>query len=380
MRNGSSALAASLALLLVACGDDDVTSGVGGASTTSGSAAATTSGTPASSAGGGDDDDGPGGGPGSGGAPTGTGGDGAGGAGEGGAGGEGGTTDPGPIVDTSDPQLYASSFKPDDADAAATTVLGNELAYLDTRATPRGLLVVYLHGAEDPSNGTCGSAAHSEMLAALGFHVFDPCYSSNYGVAGCGDDFEGCRLEAFEGVDHHDFIDIARPDSIEGRVVAGLAHAQELNPEGDWTYYLDGDQPKWSRIIISGISHGASTAGVIGLHREVRRVVMLSGPLDSGQAWLDAAPLTPIAAYFGFTAVDDDQHEGHLASFEALGIPGAPTSVDGASPPYGGSHRLQSGAPGNGHVATQAGGSSPTAEGGGWLYQPVWETMYTSGL
>ena len=218
------------------------------------------------------------------------------------------------------------------------------------------------------------------MLAALGFHVFDPCYSSNYGVAGCGDDFEGCRLEAFEGADHHDFIEIARADSIEGHVVAGLAHAQELNPEGDWTYFIEGDQPKWSRIIISGISHGASTAGVIGLHRETRRVVMLSGPLDSGQAWLEAAPLTPIEAYFGFTAVDDDQHEGHLASFETLGLVGAPTSVDGAAPPYGGSHRLQSGAPGNGHVATQAGGSSPIADGGGYLYQPVWETMYTSGL
>ena len=36
--------------------------------------------------------------------------------------------------------------------------------------------------------------------------------------------------------------------------------------EGDWTYVLDGDRPKWSRIVVSGISHGASTSGVIGLH------------------------------------------------------------------------------------------------------------------
>ena len=107
---------------------------------------------------------------------------------------------------------------------------------------------------------------------------------------------------------------------------------------------------------------------------------MLSGPLDSGQAWLAKPPLTPIAEYFGFTAVDDDQHEGHLESFEALGIPGEPTSVDGAAPPYCGSHRLLSGAPGNGPVATQAGGASPPADGGGYLYQPGWETMYTSGL
>jgi len=213
----------------------------------------------------------------------------------------------------------------------------------------------------------------------MGFHVVDPCYESNYGVGNCGDDIEGCRLEAFEGVDHHPFIDVAPADSIEVRVARALTFAQAANPEGDWTYFLDGDVPRWSKIVVSGISHGASTSGVIGLHRAVRRVVMLSGPLDSGQAWLAKSPLTPIDAYFGFTAVSDEQHEGHLAAFEALGLPGAPTSVDGAAPPYGGSHRLLSSAPGNSHGATQAGGGSPEVDGD-WLYRPVWEHMYTSGL
>ena len=106
---------------------------------------------------------------------------------------------------------------------------------------------------------------------------------------------------------------------------------------------------------------------------------MLSGPLDSGQAWLEASPLTPLGEYGAFTAASDDQHEGHLASFEALGIPGEPTSVDGASAPWGGSHRLTSAAPGNGHVATQAGGASPKNDDGSYVYQSVWEAMYTSG-
>src|SRR6476646_7967016 len=52
--------------------------------------------------------------------------------GTGGAGGVGGT-DPGPDVDVSDPQLYSITFKPNDADPAATTKLGNQPAYLDTR-------------------------------------------------------------------------------------------------------------------------------------------------------------------------------------------------------------------------------------------------------
>jgi hypothetical protein len=284
--------------------------------------------------------------------------------------------DPGPNVDTSDPQLYETQFTPDQADPAATDVLGTELAYLDTRVTPRGLLVVYLHGAGTPS--TCGSTAHGTMLAGLGFHVLSPCYNSAYGVGNCGDDIEGCRLEAFEGVDHHPFIDITPPNSIETRVAMGLAYVQTQNPEGDWTYFVDGDAPRWSKIIISGISHGASSSGVIGLHRSVNRVVMLSGPLDTGQAWLSKPTLTPIDRFWGFTHTGDGQHPGHLEAFEAQGLPGMPTSVDGAMPPYGGSHRLVSSAPtSDGHGSTQAGGASPM-DGSGYLFQPAWDLMYSS--
>lgn len=290
--------------------------------------------------------------------------------------GTGGAADPGPDVDTSDPQLYDTRFTADEADPEATTMLATQIAMLDTRATPRGLLVVYLHGAGAP--GTCGSAEHSRVLAAMGFHVIDPCYTSNYGVDNCDDDIEGCRLEAFEGVDHHPFIDIAPPESIEVRVTKGLAFAQAQNPEGDWTYFVDGDAPKWSRIIISGISHGASTSGVIGLHRAVSRVVMLSGPLDTNQAWLAKPTMTPIDRFYGFTHTDDGQHEGHLEAFETMGLPGTPVVVDDAMPPYGDSHRLVTSAPtGDGHGSTQAGGSSPK-EGEDYVFLPVWAQMYTS--
>lgn len=166
--------------------------------------------------------------------------------GQGAEGGSGGVPDPGPNVDTSDPQLYETTFKPEEADPAAALVLGTQPAYLDTRVEPRGLLVVYLHGAGTPT--TCGSSEHSKVLAGFGFHVVDPCYSSAYGVGICGDDIEGCRLEAFEGVDHTDMIDITPPDSIETRVAKALAFVQAQNPEGDWTCFLDGDKPKWSKI------------------------------------------------------------------------------------------------------------------------------------
>ncbi len=309
---------------------------------------------------------------------SGAGGAGTGGVGAGGAtggGGQGGEVDPGPNVDTSSPQLYETSFGPEEADPAATLTLETQLAYLDTRVAPRGRLVVYLHGAGTPT--TCGSTEHGKVLAAMGYHVFSPCYSSGYGVGNCGDDIEGCRLEAFEGVDHHAFIDISVADSIEGRVVAALAFVQASNPEGDWTYYLDGDAPRWDRIIVSGISHGASTSGVIGIHRNVDRVVMLSGPLDSNQAWLSNPPITPLERFWGFTHTDDDQHAGHLVSFETMGILGEPVSVDDISAPFEESHRLITSAPtDDGHGSTQAGGSSPTNPDDSYVFLPVWQTLY----
>ncbi|MBX7078347.1 MAG: hypothetical protein K1X88_04100 [Nannocystaceae bacterium] len=288
-----------------------------------------------------------------------------------------GGDDPGPDVDLSDPQLYEFGFTPDQADPAATLHLGSELAALDTRVTPLGTLVVYLHGAGAPS--TCGSAEHGRVLAAMGFHVVQPCYVSDYGVDNCGDDIGGCRLEAFEGVDHHAFIDIGPPDCTEVRVAAMLAHLQTLHPGGDWQYFLDGTVPRWDRIVISGISHGASSSGVIGMVRSVERVVMLSGPLDTGQAWLLGTPTTAIDRFWGFTHTADDQHDGHLAAFEDLQLPGAPTDVDTVAPPYRGSHRLMSSAPtGDGHTSTQAGGSSPADPGdpSAWAFAPVWRTMY----
>lgn len=112
------------------------------------------------------------------------------------------------------------------------------------------------------------------------------------------------------------------------------------------------------------------------MNRLVDRVVMLSGPLDSDQAWLLGDPITPIDRYWGFTHTDDGQHDGHLQAFEDLGLLGEPTVIDGADPPYGDSHRLVTSAPTpNGHSSTSAGGSSPE-NGGEWVFQPVWETMY----
>lgn len=296
----------------------------------------------------------------------------AGGAAEGGApmgGGAGGEPpqQTGPVVDTSTPQLYELEFTAREADPQASEALGRQYAYLDTRAEPQGLLVVYLHGAGDFSD--CGNGALGMLVASWGFHWFGPCYLSNYGVDNCGADIAGCRLEAFEGTDHHDFVDISRPNSIEERIIQGLAHLEELNPEGDWAYFVDNGAPRWSDIVITGHSHGASSSGIIGMNRLVARVVMLAGPYDMDQPWLNGTPMTPRERFFGFTHASDSQHQGHLAAFEALGLPGEPVLVDSSDPPYGDSHRLYSEA-----AVSDAHGS--VTSGNIEAFVPVWRYLY----
>ncbi len=348
----------AVALAVIACGSDDSGSGPankdagsGGTGGGGGAASGGTAGVAGASGGGGS-------------------------AGNSGSGGSAGVDagPSGPKVDRSESKLYSFEFKPDAADPQAKTVLGTQLGYLDTSVEPKGLLVVYLHGAGTPS--TCGSKTHGQLLAGYGFHVFSPCYESGYGIGNCDKDIGGCRLEAFEGVDHHSFIDVKPPDSIETRVVKGLEYLASQNTHGDWTYFVTGGKPRWDRIVISGISHGASTSGVIAKNRLVHRAVMLSGPLDTGQAWLTGSSLTSADKLWGFSHSGDSQHSGHLAAFEALTLPGAATSIDGAAPPYGASHRLiTSASTSDGHSSTQAGGASPK-QGSNWVFEDAWKTLY----
>lgn len=281
----------------------------------------------------------------------------------------------GPNVDRTNPQLYQFSFRPSVADPDAGQANNTQLASLDSRVASLGYLVVFLHGAGGPT--TCGSLAHNTMLASFGYHVVSPCYVADYGVGNCGSDIGGCRLEAFEGVDHSPVVSIGPSDSIERRVVKMLERLRMLNPAGDWGFFIEGTRPRWSRIIITGISHGASSAGLIGLNRAVARVVMLSGPLDTNQAWLIGPSQTPKDRFWGFSHQDDSQHAGHLSAFQAMMVPGTPTNVDTTPSPYAGSHRLITNAnTSDGHSSTQWGGSSPRLPDGGAVFLPVWRTMY----
>jgi len=76
-----------------------------------------------------------------------------------------------------------------------------------------------------------------------------------------------------------------------------------------WSDYLSAGMPDWSRIVVSGHSQGASHAGYIAYRRELRGVLLLSGPQDTcgedGATWAYEASLLNKGGIFSCFALDE---------------------------------------------------------------------------
>jgi hypothetical protein len=147
---------------------------------------------------------------------------------------------------------------------------------------------------------------------------------------------------------------MGRADGVERRTQKALAYLHEGYPDEDWGYYLNADgSVRWSDVIFTGMSHGASNAARFAMLVRAWRAVSIAGPRDNGctslnqgncggivATWLDEEPRTPSERFFGITGKADDQHTQHLFAFERLGYVGEPVVVLNGQPPYGGSHRF----------------------------------------
>jgi hypothetical protein len=274
-----------------------------------------------------------------------------------------------PMVE--DGLLIEHIVAPQDTDPTIDAYLEDHYAYIDTReVAPRGKLLLHLAG----SNGTPSQTL--TMLhegARFGFHVVGLRYPNDFDIYGlCGGDgdcFGALREEELDGDDHTPVVDIGEQNGIEHRLVALLELLHAENPEEGWCWWIDGDVPRWSEIVVSGHSHGASTAGLIGTVRAVDRVVMFAGPYDHTDpdipaTWVSGASLTAADRIYGIAGAGDDQYSQHLVNWDAMGLPGEPVDVDVSAPPYDGSHRLISLGGDHGSVATDE------------ANRPAWEYLF----
>jgi hypothetical protein len=362
----SSRLAFVVTLLMIGpgCGDPastlptgmgGVTSGgtassAGGAGASAGSPAAGTGGASAGSSG-------------AGGGSAGSGGN-AGSAAAGGSGGSGGSvpSDVSPWRDldvtVSPPARREHTFKPSDADGEVSFNDEAQKSVFDNRASKLlGKLVLPFGGA----GATAGSVtAQGEFCAKRGFHVLAIAAFQDYNIVINDADFYGdARKQVFEGVTYTtqgDFANVKMgpADGVARRTQKALAYLQQSFPEEDWGYYLQPDgSVRWSDVIFTGMSHGASSAARFAMLVRAWRAVSVAGPRDNTctslnqddcggvvATWFGEEPRTPSERFFAITGKTDEQHTQHLFALERIGYLGEPVAVQSVAAPYGGSHRF----------------------------------------
>jgi hypothetical protein len=263
-----------------------------------------------------------------------------------------------PINVTASKARHQHTFRAKDADPSVSFNDNTEVGVLDNRATKLMGKLVLPFGGLGTNAGTLD--AGGEFCARRGFHVLGVAAFQDYDVLAHGADFFGnARRSVFEGVLYtHDGefanIKMTPADGVMQRTKKALEYLHAKYPEEDWGYFLQADgSVRWSDVIFSGFSHGGSNAARFAFLVRASRVVSLSAPRENTctrldlancggvvATWLGEVAKTPMDRFFAVTGKSDDQHLQHLFAMEKTRYSGAATSIDGAQPPYGNSHRL----------------------------------------
>jgi hypothetical protein len=258
-------------------------------------------------------------------------------------------------------------------------------ASVDPTVAPRGQLVIWLMADND---------ALFQRLNRYGLHVIQPHYARGWFTTLCQpqpvDGFArgNVRLEAASGEAFSPELSLAKRDGMMERSRRFLIWLCLEHPAGHWEQFLTADQSavRWDKVIISGSSHGSTTAARFAQHQKVARVVMLCGPRDQDQDWQAGPSATPAERFFAFTHMLDGGWTGHhyCRSWQLLGLQslGPIVNVDEASPPYHHTRRLVSAAdvgndPDRAHGAVQPRANAPKNSAGEFLYEDVWRYLYT---
>ena len=231
-------------------------------------------------------------------------------------------------------------------------------------------------------------------LNSYGLHVIQPHYANKWFGIVCQEKpldpqaRGNVRLEASIGEDLSDEVDIPKPDSIMERSYQFVRWLAKENPEGKWDYFLtdDGKGLRWEDVILSGASHGATTAARFAKHTKVDRVVALCGPRDQDQGWQSLPSATPANRVFGFSHVLDggwvDDH--YCRSWELMGLHefGPIVDVDKVAFPYGKTRRLITnfdvgGDANKAHGSVTPGKSAAKKDDGTYRHEDVWRYLYT---
>lgn len=262
-----------------------------------------------------------------------------------------------------------------------------EHAAVDTRVKPQGKLVIWLMG----NNKELFDRVTSYGLHAIQVHYANGWFGK-FGNSSPGDDGQllgKIRLEAATGEDFSPLVSIPKPDGMMERSYQFVKWLTKQNPQGGWEYFLTDDKKglRWDRVIISGASHGSTTAARFAKQVKVDRVVMFCGPRDQLESWQGLPSATPENRYFGFSHVLDGGWSGdhYCRSWEMLGMNkfGPIVDVDKTAAPFGNSRRLITAADVKGdanraHSSVQPGKAAVKDASGKYIHEAVWRYLFNA--
>lgn len=243
----------------------------------------------------------------------------------------------------------AQSLDPQATQGHATST---EYAAVDTSKPLMKQLCVVLTDMNQPPG-----IATADWMYPHGFHVLQIAYENDITMGPAGDTNPSTpgdtRMDQFDAKGRVTWVTIARPDSLEERVVKALQHMTTADPGGDWGWYLnpDGNSVRWSDGCFVGYGYGGTMAAVIARYVRLAHAVSLSAPDAEGRpdaAWLTAPSATPLDRVFAIYGQNDDPASaggyndttgalGYLGSVDVVGLTAQPVATN----PYGGSHRLE---------------------------------------
>ncbi len=258
-------------------------------------------------------------------------------------------------------------------------------ASVDLNVKPQGKLVIWLMGH---------NAGLFERLNSYGLHAIQVHYANKwFGIIPAARRDDGktlgdIRLEASTGEDHSDLVSIPQPDGMMERAFQFVQWLAKEQPKGKWGQFIsaDGKGLRWDKVIMSGSSHGSTTAARFAKHQKVDRVVCLCGPRDNYESWQALPSATPANRIFAFSHVLDGGWTGdhYCRSWEMMGLNqfGPIVPVDSSAPPYENSRRLTTDADvkkdaNRAHGSVTPGGSAVKGADGKLIHEPVWRYLYT---
>ena len=251
-----------------------------------------------------------------------------------------------------------------------------------------GKLVIWLMG----NNSQLADILGKEGYHYIGVHYARQWFSKILRETPTDENARGnVRLEASIGEDVSPDVDIAFRDSIKGRTIALVNWLSKNDRGGKWRSFLTTDRKdiKWDRVVLTGSSHGATTAARFAKAQEVERVVSFAGPRDHFQVWQALPSATPNNRYFGFShTLDGGWKENHYPrSWKMMGLEefGPITDVDKVEAPYGNSRMLITSMDvgediKRAHNAVQPGSRAFKDEDGNYIHMPVWKYMFTTRI